>query len=243
MRKSFLLSTIAVALIFGACKKSTDDFALTPVTDYFPMQVGKYITYNLDSTVFINFGTKDTVIKYQVKHQVDAQITDNLGRPGYRIIRYIRKTAANPWQPDNTFMVVSNESTVEFIENNMRFLKLKAPIRNGYTWKGNSYIDIYGLNVRYLEDWDYTYDSVDNKITVGTFTLDSTLKVAQRDEVIGNPSDPNSYHEINYSAEKYARGIGMIYRDFLHVEYQPPRPGVGAYRQGYGVKMVMIDHN
>lgn len=243
MRKISLLLIISVALIFSACKKSTDDFVLTPVTDYFPMQIGKYITYNLDSTVFINFGTKDTVIKYQVKHQVDALITDNLGRPAYRIIRYIRKTAANPWAPDNTFLAVTNESTAEFIENNMRFIKLKAPIRNGYSWKGNSYIDIYGLNVRYLEDWDYTYDSVNNKITVGAFTLDSTLKVAERDEVIGNPGDPNSYHEINYSAEKYAKGLGLIYRDFLHVEYQPPRPGVGAYRQGYGVKMTMIDHN
>ncbi len=242
MRKTSLL-IITVAIVFSACKKSTDDLVLTPVTDYFPMQVGKYITYNLDSTVFINFGTKDTIIKYQVKHQVDAEITDNLGRPGYRITRYIRKTSANPWVPDNTFMAVTNESTAEFIENNMRFIKLKAPVKNGFSWKGNSYIDIYGLNVRYLEDWDYTYDSVNSKITVGTFTLDSTIKVAQRDEVIGNPADPNSYHEINYSAEKYAKGLGLIFRDFLHVEYQPPRPGVGAYRQGYGVKMVMIDHN
>lgn len=242
MRKTSLL-IITLAIVFSACKKSTDDLVLTPVTDYFPMQVGKYITYNLDSTVFINFGTKDTIIKYQVKHQVDAEITDNLGRPGYRITRYIRKTSANPWVPDNTFMAVTNESTAEFIENNMRFIKLKAPVKNGFSWKGNSYIDIYGLNVRYLEDWDYTYDSVNSKITVGTFTLDSTIKVAQRDEVIGNPADPNSYHEINYSAEKYAKGLGLIFRDFLHVEYQPPRPGVGAYRQGYGVKMVMIDHN
>ena len=63
-------------------------------------------------------------------------------------------------------MVVSNGSTVEFIENNMRFLKLKAPDGKWLYLEGNSYIDIYGLNVRYLEDWDYTYDSVDNKITV-----------------------------------------------------------------------------
>lgn len=242
MRKlSFLI--ITTALILSACKKSTDDFALTPVTDYFPLQVGKYITYDLDSTIFINFGTKDTVIKYQVKHQVDAQITDNLGRPAYRIIRYIRKTAANPWTADNTFMAVADGGTLEFVENNMRFIKLKAPIREGFSWKGNSYIDIYGLNVRYLEDWDYTYDSLNTKITLGALTVDSTLRVAERDEVLGNPSDPTSYHEINYSAEKYGKSLGLIYRNFLHIEYQPARPGVGAFRQGYGVKMVLIDHN
>ena len=226
-------------------KKSTEDFQTSPVSDYYPLAVGKYISYSLDSTVFINFGTKDTVINYQVKHQVDALITDNLGRPAYRIIRYIRKTAANPWVPDNTFMAVPTEFSVEFIENNMRFIKMKAPVRNGFSWKGNSYIDTYSLNsdVKYLDDWDYTYDSLNTTISLAALTVDSTLKVDQRDEVIGNPNDPNSYSEINQGAERYARGLGLVYRNFLHVEYQPPTPGRGGYRQGYGVKMTMIDHN
>ena len=245
MRKQFLFLAIITVVFFSACKKSTDVLETAAVSEYSPLLVGKYISYNLDSSLFINFGTKDTVISYQVKHQIDAQITDNLGRPAYRITRYIRKTAANAWVPDNTFMAVPTDFTMEFIENNLRFLKLKGPIRNGYSWKGNSYIDTYSINspVRYLADWDYTYDSVNVKQTIGAFTLDSTLKVAQRDEVIGNPADPNSYHEINFGAEKYAKGIGLVYRKFLHVEYQPPTPGRGGYKQGYGVKMTMIDHN
>jgi hypothetical protein len=245
MRKQFLFLAIISAILFSACKKSTDVLETATVNEYSPLVVGKYISYNLDSTVFINFGAKDTVISYQVKHQIDAQITDNLGRPAYRITRYIRKTAANAWVPDNTFMTVPTEFAIEFIENNMRFLKLKGPIRNGYTWKGNIYIDTKSINstVKYLDDWDYTYDSVNVKQTIGAFTLDSTLKVAQRDEVIGNPTDVNSYHEINFGAEKYAKGIGLVYRKFLHVEYQPPTPGRGGYKQGYGVKMTMIDHN
>lgn len=245
MRKLPLLLILVSTVIFNACKKRTDVLAVTSVNEYYPLQVGKYITYSLDSTVFINFGAKDTVIKYQVKHEINALITDNLGRPAYRIIRYLRKTAANPWVADNTFLAVSTDFSVEFVENNMRFLKLKAPVRNGYSWKGNSYIDTYSLNstVKYLDDWDYAYDSVNVKITQGAYTLDSTLKVAQRDEVIGNPGDLNSYHEINFGAEKYAKGIGMIFRNFLHIEYQPPTPGRGGYKQGYGVRMVMIDHN
>lgn len=245
MRKVFLLMIISSAVIFSACNKSPEDYKTAAVSEYYPLLVGKYVTYNLDSLVFINFGTKDTVISYQVKHEVDALITDNLGRPAYRIIRYIRKTPANAWAPDNTFMAVPTDFAVEFIENNLRFLKMKAPIRNGFNWKGNSYIDTYSLNstLKYLDDWDYTYDSIDVKTTLGALTIDSTLKIAQRDETIGNPSDPNSYSEINYGAEKYAKGIGLIYRNFLHVEYQPPTPGHSGYKQGYGVTMTMIDHN
>jgi hypothetical protein len=245
MRKHFLLISIIVAVMFTSCKKSTDVLDLPSVNDYSPYIIGKYITYNLDSTVLINFGTKDTVKKYQVKLAVDALITDNLGRPAYRIIRYIRSAAANPWNPDNTFMAVPTEFAMEFVENNMRYLKLKGPVRDAFTWKGNSYIDTYSLNsnVKYLDDWDYIYDSVNVRKKIGAYTLDSTLHVAQRNEIIGNPNDLNSYSEINFGAEDYAKGIGLVYRNFLHIEYQPPRPGVGAYKVGYGVKMTMIDHN
>ncbi len=245
MRKLFFLLLITSSVIFNACKKTTDVIDTATVKEYYPLLVGKYISYDLDSTIFINFGTKDTVIKYQVKHQIDALITDNIGRPAYRITRYIRKTAANSWVPDNTFMAVPTDFAIEFIENNMRFLKLKGPIRNSINWKGNSYIDTYSLNsvVKYLDNWDYTYDSVNVKQTWGGFTLDSTLKVSQRDEIIGNPADPNSYSEINFGAEKYAKGLGLIYHHFLHIEYQPPTPGRSGYRLGYGVKMTMIDHN
>jgi len=245
MRKIFQSLTLIAAVLLSACNKDAAVLDVPTVLDYNPLQVGKYITYNLDSTVFINFGTKDTVIKYQVKHQVDGTLMDNLGRPAYRITRYIRKTAANPWVPDNTFMAVPTDFTIEFVENNMRFLKLKGPVKNDYTWKGNAYIDTYSLNsnVKYLDDWDYVYERVNTSQTLGAFQLDSTLDVNQRDEIIGNPADPNAYSEINFGAETYAKGVGLVYRNFLHVEYQPPTPGRGGYRIGYGVKLTMIDHN
>lgn len=245
MRKVSLLLIIVSSAIFSACNKDAEVLDLPAINDYYPLEVGKYVTYSLDSSVFINFGTKDTVIKYQVKHQIDGQLTDNLGRPAYRVTRYIRKTAANPWVPDNTFMAVPTDFAMEFIENNMRFVKLKGPIRDAFAWKGNSFIDTYSLNsnVKYLDDWEYTYENVNMPETIGTFNLDSTLHVNQRDEIIGNPNDVNSYSEINFGAEKYAKGIGMVYRNFSHVEYQPPTPGRSGYRIGYGVKMTMIDHN
>ena len=245
MRKGYLLIIVISAAYFTSCTKSSEVLEVTTVAEYVPLQIGKYITYNLDSTIFINFGTKDTVVKYQVKHQIDGTLTDNLGRPGYRITRYIRKTAANAWVPDNTFMAIPTDFAFEFVENNNRFLKLKGPVRDGLSWKGNSYIDTYSINstVKYLADWDYEYENVNQPMTLGSITLDSTLQINERDETIGNVSDPNSYSEINFGQENYAKGIGLIYRNFLHIEYQPPTPGRSGYRIGYGVKLTMIDHN
>ena len=248
MRKVFFFLITISVVFFSSCKKSTEVFDTAPLSDYYPLTIGKYITYNLDSTVvYQNFGQTQTVSSYQVKLVVDALVADNLGRPAYRIIRYIRKTPANAWAPDNTFMAVNTGTSMEFIENNFRLLKMKAPIHEGNTWKGHTYIDTYSLNstVKYLDDWDYTWDSLNYPARVGALTIDSTVKVAQRNEIIGNPSNPGSYSEVNIGEEKYAKGIGLIYRKFLHMEYQPPVPGhPGAYADGsYGVTMTMIDHN
>lgn len=242
-----LILIAALAFSLNACEKSSEELQTASISDYNPLIPGKYISYRLDSFVYTNFGVNSEIRTYEVKYMVDAAITDNQGRPSYRIIRFIRKTPANPWRSDASFMATNTSNGLEFVENNMRFIKLRTPVRDFYSWKGNSYIDTYSINseVKYMDDWDYVYDSVNVPITLGAFTLDSTLKVDHRDEIIGNPSDINSYSEINYSMEKYAKGIGMIYRRFFHSEYQPPTPGQGGrFVDGsYGVTYTMIDHN
>ena len=247
--KKLLLFLLIVCLTYfiNACKKSSEELQLATISDYSPLKVGKYITYKLDSLVYTNFGVNTELRTYEVKYVVDAQLTDNTGRPAFRIIRFIRKTAAANFISDATFMATNTGNGLEVVENNQRFIKLKVPLRNFYKWRGNAFIDTYSINseVKYLDDWEYTYDSVNVQLKVGTFTLDSTLRVDQRDEVIGNPNDRNSYSEINYGMEKYAKGIGLVYRKFFHNEYQPPTPGQGGrFVDGsYGITLTMIDHN
>ena len=242
----YLLGPCLLCLLFASCKKEDSNFTSASIDDYFPLQVGKYITYNLDSTVFINFGQDMVINHYQVQDVVDAQITDNLGRPSFRIMHYIRNDSTQPWIPNNTFMVTSTRNSLEYVENNLRYLKLMLPIVNGFNWPGNSYIDTYDndLGVTYLDDWEYTYDSVSVPLTINSLSFDSTITVDERDEFLGQ--DPSiagtQYAEKTYSLEKYAKGIGLIYRDFLHWEYQGPQSISPGYT-GYGVTLSIIDHN
>lgn len=246
MKKILIPFVVMGCLMLNSCKKSTEEYGTVPLSDYYPLQAGKYITYRLDSTVFINFGTVQVTRSYEVKYSVDAPITDNLNRPAWRIIRSIRNTSTDPWVTDATFMAVPTNNTLEFIENNLRFVKLHQPVRNGYSWKGHSHIDTYtpSSGLRYLDDWDYIYDFVGTNETINGFNL-KTLTVRQRDEVIGNPIDPESYSEVNYGIEKYAEGIGMVYKSFLHTEYQPGGGSQSGYfvDGSYGIELTLIDHN
>lgn len=245
----YFVGSLFLFLMLASCKKETETFQTASVSDYFPLQVGKYITYNLDSTVFTNFGQTQTVVHYQAQDKVDAQITDNLGRPSYRIVRYIRKNETQPWVASNTFLVTLTENSVEYNENNLRFIKLRLPVVQDFSWKGNSYLPTnpylsYDFSdADFMNGWDYIYDSIGVPLTINTVTTDSTLKVAQIDYTNNDPlSQPDGYAERTYSVEKYGKGIGLIYKEFLHWEYQPPASASPGY-SGFGVKLSITGHN
>lgn len=248
MQKLLTSLTLATVVVLGlaACEKK-ETYSSAALDEFLQLSVGKYITYRLDSTSYINYGQKDTVVKYQAKEVVEAAITDNLGRPGWRIVRYLSDTTGTkPWTPVTTINLIPLRESVEVVENNLRYLKLKLPVSEGFSWKGNSFIDTYSINseVRFMDDWDYTYENVDQPFSVwNNKVIENTLTVNQIDEVIGVPTDPNLYSEKTFSKEVFGKGIGLIYRDFLHWEYQPPNGGNPGYKNGYGIKMVMIDHN
>ncbi|HSV11487.1 MAG TPA: hypothetical protein VLI68_11985 [Hanamia sp.] len=246
----YFIGSCFILLLLSSCKKENGNFTSASINDYFPLQVGKYITYDLDSTVYyINFGEKAQIIHYQAQYRVDSQLTDNSGRPAFNISRYLRSDSTQPWQIDNVFTAVLTGKSIEYIEDNNRFIKLMMPVKEGFTWKGNSYLSSFAYSIYsssnndFIKDWDYTYDSIGVPLTINTITIDSTLKVFETDEKVGDPAlQPNGYADRNYSVEKYGKGIGLIYREFLHWEYQPVSSQSPGYI-GFGIKMSITDHN
>ncbi len=242
-----------IAISFFSCNEK-DDFTVETADAYMPLTVGKYITYRVDSTVFVNFG-KDTEIRsYQIKHRVDAIITDAEGRPAYRIYRSLRDVAGvQPWQEVGSYTVTALSDQIEVSENNLRFIKLHAPIRDGFTWKGNKYFpDNPYNNAGYnfsnddnIEDWDYTYDGGLSSFSYKGINYTDVQTVEQIDEAFNVPiTSPTSYAAKSRAVERYSKNIGLIYREYELWEYQPNTGNpAGPYKTGFGITMWMIDHN
>ena len=62
------------------CSEKTVEMTSPALSEYFPLTVGKYITYRLDSTVLTQFGRDTTVRSYRARDLVDAEIQDATGR-------------------------------------------------------------------------------------------------------------------------------------------------------------------
>jgi hypothetical protein len=252
----FSLLAVAIVALFSCNKK--EEYVTDKLSDYIPLTPGKYITYRLDSMVFTNFGRNTEIHRYQVKHVIDALITDNLGRPSYRVYVYIRdSTGLQPWQPaGNTYYITPLADQVEVIENNLRFIKLHAPVTDAFTWKGNKYLPsdtcggpycpIYKFsNDDEIQDWDYYYDGGPASFSYLGINYSNVISIEEANESFNVPiTVPTSYAAKTRSVEKYSKNIGLAYREYTLWEYQPNTGNpAGPYSTGFGITMWMIDHN
>ncbi len=252
LRVLFFASIIA-SLALTSCSDKEEIFETELLTDYMPLQPGKYITYRVDSLVQTAFQLGLTTRSYQIKHVVDSEITDNQGRPSYRVYRYSRNAdGSGEWNANGSYFVTILNDQVEVIEDNLRVIKLHAPFREGFTWKGNRYLsndpyDFFGYNFSNDDDmrnWDFYYDIFEPVFSFNGNDYNDVYTVEQQDDFSNVPIvDDESYGYTSRSVERYAKGIGLVYREHTLWEYQPNLSGADPYYTGFGVVQWMIDHN
>lgn len=245
---------LSAIIIIIACNKQNASINSTQLIEYMPLQTGKYIHYRLDSLRFIDFGQRDTIVSYDAKDVVDGELTDNLGRQTFRVIRYMRdisSTNEEDYTASLTYFVTPTRESVELQEENLKFLKLRLPVNEGFNWHGNSslpttpYFEIYQFsNDEDINVWNYTYMNVNEPVTINGTTFDSTVTVQQVADSSNVPIEfPDGLAYRNYWTEIYAKNIGLIYKEVVMWEYQPPNSGNAGFSSGFGIKMSIIDHN
>ncbi|MEI6950283.1 hypothetical protein V9K67_24090 [Paraflavisolibacter sp. H34] len=256
IQPAYILALFLLLAAVAGCTKE-EEFKTDALSDYLLSQPGKYITYRLDSTVFYpQLGRTQEVHSYQEKHVVDSPFTDNAGRSGYRIFRYLRDVdGTTPWTTAGTYYLILQRNQAEEVENNRRVTKLVLPFRTGNSWKAysqvadNPFAYAYEFNddnhIKLSTLWDVQYTGTGETMEVNGKTLADVLTVEGPDIAVNVPvTDPNSFASRTYLLERYAKNIGLVYQEFEMWEYQPnPNPNSTAFRVGFGVKKTMIDHN
>jgi hypothetical protein len=252
-QSNFFLFLLAITTFtFFSCSNKTEEFISEPLSDYIPLQTGKYITYRLDSLVFTNFGRNIETHRYQVKHVVDAQVTDNLGRPAYRIYTYIRDSAGTQsWTADGSYFITPLANQTEVTADNLRVIRLHLPVREGYEWAGNSYLPDEPYKALYdfsndddmkTPEWNFAYEAPGAAFSYRNQNYTDVLTVEEIDDSQNLPVT-NVYAYKTRAVEKYSKNIGLIYRQYELWEFQPNTSGPSPFYTGFGIRLWMIDHN
>lgn len=207
------VSLVCIGILASHCTK--DKSTETPIDlgyNYFPDDVGRYIIYEVDSITQddpVNF--HDTT-RYLLKEVIAATFLDNSGRTTLRIERFYKIYSSTipydsmNWTGQKVWTVNRTQSTLEKKEENITYLKLVFPVREGKQWNGNAY--------NTLGQKDYEIISVDQPETINNINFDSVLTVRQFEQI--------NIIEYRYELEKYARNIGLVFKqsDSLSIQQQ-----------------------
>lgn len=244
MKKGLLFLLIAFELL--SCKKQTQILDIIALEELYPMKVGKVFIYKLDSTFTIDFGRDLATKSYHAKDTIESTFLDASGRTSFRIYRYTRDTLdTQDWAFAGTYYSTITNEKVEVNDNNLRFITLASPVSYNTTWKGNAFINtILGTSPYYfLDNWSYQYQNINSSFTCLKGNIDSTTTVLQQDyQVPESGYNAAQYSEKSYSIEVYAKGIGLVYKDFLRYVWQPTPQPAKFQDDSYGIRLNLIDY-
>lgn len=208
--------------ILSSCEKDGEP-PKGPYLEYFPVEPGGSVTYEVDSIFHDSAVQVHDTSHYWIKETYTKTFVDGEGRTSYRIERLRKDSPSGKWRIEDVWVANRNDQRAEKVEENRRFIKLSFPISAGAQWNGNAYND--------LEKQDYEYKAPHKPITIKGRSLDSTVKVLQK--------NVSNLIEKKFVQEVYAKGIGMVKKEEVLLETYTN----GDIRKGTEFYMRMIDHN
>jgi hypothetical protein len=200
MRRAFILLFLAV-LVFSSCEKEQDLSSIDIGYRYFPLTVGSFITYRVDSTWY---GITQENYQYQIKEEIVDEFVDASGQSAKVLNRYYRQTNGDTWVLIDVWTQKRTGTTAERVEENLRFVKLEFPVAEGGNWNGNAFNN--------LGTQQYKYVNVGKFADVGILQFDNTITVEQKNNV--NLVDEEVFYEI------YAVDIGLVLRHSTDLDKQ-----------------------
>lgn len=205
--------SVVFLLVISSCKKDTVTAPYSLSYNYIPADTGRWIIYNVDSTVYNDFFNPSVITnyRYQVIERIDSVYTDAQGRPTHRLQRMKRDSVNAPWHNYWTIWTSNlSSSRYEKVEENYRFIKLGFPISETQSWNGNAF-NILGYK-------EYFYDSLIHETgLVGGIIFDSVISVFQGSKIPVITEDKTG-------REIYANNVGLVYKLFNDLRYDTTNP-------------------
>lgn len=196
-----LFLAFAFIFFFHACKDKTLP-AVDVGYEYFPVEIGHWVEYEVDSVVYDDFtGTIDT-FQFYIRELYESEFVDNQGRPTIRIERYYKDIDTANYVLKDIWYANKTNTTAEKVEENYRYIKLAFPIKETTIWDANA-TNVYDA----LES---EYRDMYKAKTINTLQFDSTITAYYNDETTLISED--------YHFEVYAKDVGMIRKNYVSLD-------------------------
>jgi hypothetical protein len=231
----------AIFLLMLSCNKDEPLAVYWPGPDYFPLAVGQFFIYEVDSTAILF--QEETTRHYEVRHTVTDSFKTEEGYYAFTITRSMRANEGSPWTAMPTWHARRTEREAILQEGNVPYVKLVFPLSANLVWNGNELnamegADNCGNDAIYKCDQYKLPENVMPYTTVTGLPFDETIFVEE-----GNDPDLIAVFDVRNS--RYAKEVGLIEREITHLVYCSDREdclGKQQVIQGLRYKAVLKEY-
>ncbi len=192
--------TVILLWVLSACDPLEEKPAEFPGPEYFPLTVGQFWEYDIDSIRIIQ--NTESTFQYQVRLSVVDSFLNGEGNYSYIWKRERRPNASATWTPAGTWTAWKSNRQAVVSEGNQSFVKLQFPLSLGIQWNGNALNALGGDNQCNGARCD-TYE-----VTL----VDPEVVVTQENEL-------DAVVKYDVRVEKYSKGVGLTYKESTVLEY------------------------
>lgn len=201
--KKSVVCLVMVAFFLVTCSKEEVTIVKIKDHEYLPLQVGLFQIYSVTETTYTT-GPIGVTRQYDLKMEIKDSLQTSSGAYSYVIYRSTRDAGASGWTYLDTWTATFSDKEAVVQEANVSYVKIMVPIELGRTWNGNLY------NSQKADDYSIT--KAGESLTTSIAVFPDVIEITQNNEVdtiVGN--------DIRF--ERYARGVGLIYRKQEVVTY------------------------
>lgn len=182
------------------CEKSNEPSLEIAGLNYFPLNNGSYIIYDVDSVIITQ--NVETAYNFQVRVSIEEHFVNGEGNTSYVLQREKRADEAGSWKPAGTWTAYATSRQAVVTEGNISYIKLQFPVSVGLGWNGNALNDRGGPDRCNGIDCD-RYEITEEDDTMIVVTQENSEDVLSKDVRI----------------EKYEKDIGLVYKESTVYKY------------------------
>jgi len=196
---------ISACVVIMSCNSTEEPIAM-PGTSYYPLEMGKYITYSVTEYSHDAFLEKTDTTYFWQKEILEDTFNDISGSLVYKMGISISKDSGKNWI-FNSFAIVEKDNNSGIrTENNTRKTILGFPFRELKTWDVNA-LNVQDKKLARVKNLEKSVTTILGKQFAKSVLID-----------LGNQVDPIL---TNIENEVYAEGLGLIERKYSYIETQP----------------------
>ncbi|MBK6948714.1 MAG: hypothetical protein IPH16_12260 [Haliscomenobacter sp.] len=219
MKKSLYWALLGCATI-SCSMQETDNYSIDFAHSYYPLRLGEIRLFALDSLIFdpAASGTRIDSSRTYVMEIVRDTLRDLSGNPYYRIERYERKDSVAPWKISRVATERLDGQRLVRTEDNLPLVKIVFPPSLGLTWNAlvfvgeNRKVEVAGESLEMFKGWSPRIEAYDAPFSYAGKAYATTLGVMV--------ADFDSKIELRHIKERYAKEIGLVYRELYILDTQ-----------------------